>query len=116
KLASQMRHPLRHAYQSKAADAASVEYVSVVVDAQQESATLLTHYDGHFCGLGMFYAVAQGFLRNSIHTTLMRLWQTVGNLFGSNLHRKIGAFADFACLPFEGRDKSQVIEHGRTEQ
>ena len=114
--AAQVMHPLLHAYQTEAADTPGVETVPVVFDRKQNLGSLLADFHHHAARLGVAGAVVERFLDYAINAGLVCIGQLAGIFIRGNFNAQAGAFGDFAGLPFEGGNQTQIVQHRRAQQ
>jgi hypothetical protein len=64
----------------------------------------------------MSRGIIEGFLDHAVDARAMRIEQVVGDVVGDQFHPEVGAAGDFAGLPLQSRQQSEIVEHGGAQQ
>src|ERR1039458_5574814 len=93
-----------------------IEPPAIVLYRQQQSVRLLRNRDGHIPGVRVLNDVVQRLLNDAINARLVIFREFVGDLLGCHLRPYPAPLGCLAGLPLQGRNKTEIVEHGGTQQ
>src|SRR5215475_9206527 len=114
--AVEMRHPLFNTEQAQTLRLFDIESFAVVPYRKRELVWLLPHIDTYCRRMRMPGAVVQRFLHDAVDTRFVLVRQIIRREIRRDCHVHTGLPGNFAGLPFQRGNQTQVVQHRRSQK
>ena len=113
---SQAFHAFFHTEQSHSFLLTRVKADAVILDGHRHALRILADDNSNLGRPRMFGAIVQRLLHETVQAGPMRVGQITGDFAGHHFDRKASPPHDFASLPSQRGNQTEIVQHGRTQQ
>jgi hypothetical protein len=107
---------LMHPKQSNTSLALGIKPYAVVVNRKDAAFGVFGQENTDMTCFGVSGAVVQRFLDNAVDARFVFIGEIVDKITIEDFDHQAATFGDFATLPFESGDKTEIVEHGRAQE